>query len=351
MVGDSDLLTGGYLFNFRMVEALRGAGHAVDVHHYRTIPAALRNRPVALARHLAGSLSLSRLDLMLVSKSYKVMLPLVISGGLPRGVPLLYLVHHLEWRDRGLERGPLHRRMAVRYLLGRADSIWVNSRSTGADLASLGVDPGKLTAIPPGFSRPDRRLPDRRGREGPVTIVSVGAISERKAQIDLVRACAGLGERSFQLVLAGAAEADSKYARRLRREVRELGMESRVRVMGHLEREELYRQYEKADIMAQASHWEGYGIAVAEAMWMGLPVVATTGGATPEVLGDCGAGLMYPPGDIEALSSSLAGLIDGGEKRLAMGRAARSRAEALPDWEECSRRFVELASAVSKGEE
>jgi len=127
-----------------------------------------------------------------------------------------------------------------------------------------------------------------------------------------------------------------------------LGLSERVSRKGHLERKDLYREYAEADILVQASSWEGYGIALAEAMWMGLPVVATTGGATPEVLGDAGAGILVEPGDVKAMTSALRRLVAHRKERLAMGRSARTRAESLPGWEESGRRFTELAERTAE---
>ena len=346
MVGDTDVLTGGYVFNFRMVEAMREAGHRVDILHYRTLPPELRDRPAGRVRYVARELRRIRPHLLIVSKSYKVMLPLILTRRLP-SVPLLYLVHHLEWRDRGLSRGPLSRRMVVRHLVRRADAVWTNSLSTAADLEGLGVPPKSITVVPPGFQKPGDPLPDRGGRSGPTRILTVGAVCPRKAQIQLVRACTGLGDMDFRLVVVGG-EADPEYGAELDREVTRLGLAEKFRRTGHLEREDLYREYAEADILAQASSWEGYGIALAEAMWMGLPVVATTGGATPEVLGDEGAGVLVAPGDVEAMTAALRRLVGQREERLAMGRAARARAESLPGWEESGRRFTELAERTAE---
>jgi glycosyltransferase involved in cell wall biosynthesis len=347
MVGDRDILTGGYVFNYRMVEALRGAGHRVDVIHYRTLPPDVRDRYLRRIGYVAGELRRIDPDLLVFSKSYKVMLPLLLLGRLP-DAPRLFLVHHLEWRDRGMERGPMHRRAAVRALLGASDAVWVNSISTREDLAALDAEPKMVTVIPPGFQRPDSQLPDRRGRSGPVRLLTVGSVCRRKAQIDLVRACAGLDTDSYRLVIAGGV-GEEDYSRMLDEEIRSLGLAGTVERKGHLEREELYREYARADVMAQASTWEGYGIAVAEGMWMGLPVVATTGGATPEVLGDSGGGLLVDPGDVRALRDALAELVEDPDRRLVMGGLARARAQVLPGWDETGRRFVELAETVAEG--
>jgi glycosyltransferase involved in cell wall biosynthesis len=87
-----------------------------------------------------------------------------------------------------------------------------------------------------------------------------------------------------------------------------------------------------------ASHYEGYGMAYAEAIAHGLPVIGTTGGAIPEVV-PAMAGRLVPPGDVEALAAALRGVLGDSELRLTLRNGARSAAAALPSWADSGARF------------
>ena len=111
--------------------------------------------------------------------------------------------------------------------------------------------------------------------------------------------------------------------------------------------------YEGASIFVLPSHYEGYGMVLAEALVRGLPVVSTTGGAIPHTVPD-GVGVLVPPGDEAALAAALGQLLSpsedragqghgqgGRERRATLAAAARRHAASLPDWEQAARAFAE----------
>ena len=82
------------------------------------------------------------------------------------------------------------------------------------------------------------------------------------------------------------------------------------------------------DLHVAPQRWEGFGLTPLEAMASGVPVVATTVGAFPDLVLDGGTGALVPPGDAGALADGLAGLLDDPSRLAAMGRAARAHVEA-----------------------
>lgn len=341
MIGKKDLPTGGYFFNRRMVRALENAGVEVGVLHLGTLPDGARGSTIRTSIHALKTCREFDPGLVVISKSYRYVWTLRLYLGF-KPVPVLYLVHHLEWHDRGTE-GTLFRRSVVRWLLKGASRIWANSRSTADDLERLGIDPGKTVVVSPGLNKAPEAPPDRSGGTGPATILCAGAVCPRKAQLDVVRACSRLKRKEWRLVLAGSMEACPDYAREVGELVERLELGDRVEIAGHVERGHLRSLYREADILVQPSLWEGFGISVAEGMWWGLPVVASDRGALPELVEDGRNGFLVQPGDVEVLAERIGLLLDSPRRRLRMGRSARSSAENLPDWEQTSARFCRLA--------
>jgi len=339
MLGFRDHSTGGYSFNFRMIRALEEAGHRVDVVHYTTLPARLRGSRLRGSFHVLTSVLKKHPDLVIVSKSYSFMAPLRVLLPFIR-IPVLYLVHHLEWHDRA-EAGSRGRRAIVRWFLNSGWKIWVNSGSTADDVVSLGIAREKIAVVPPGFER--FQVSDYEKRELPVRILSVGTLCPRKDQLSLVRSLADLRDLNFELHILGDESTDVLYSRKVRDEAQVGGIGERTFFHGHLCVEELHRMYNESHILANLSLWEGYGIAVAEALWAGLPVIAADAGAVPELVEDGVQGFLIPPGDTVFCSGRLRELIADDVTRKRMSDNARKRAEELYTWQDTEREFVKLA--------
>ncbi len=341
MLGRRDALTGGYIFNYRMAEYLADSGIELDVISRDTVPEGLRDSVLRTSLHVARRVLRARPDVVIVSKSYLYMAPLRFCLAFSR-IPLLYLVNHLVWRDRRDGRGSLPRRWIVRWLLGRARRILVISASTANDVENLGLPQERLRIIHPGFDRPEGPVPERDPSRSPVSLLCVGSLTPRKAQDVLVMACTHLGERTFTLDLVGDKEADPGYTEALEKQVKDLNLSDRITFHGMVDKDELASFYRKADILVHPSRWEGYGITVAEAMWLGLPVVACEAGAIPELVWYNVSGYLVPAGDHEALAGGIAELIDSPDLRRSMGTEGRRIAEQWGGWEKSTKEFLEL---------
>jgi len=116
----------------------------------------------------------------------------------------------------------------------------------------------------------------------------------------------------------------------------------RVHFTGKIGPGDLVRLYCRADIAVVPSLYEGFGFPAAEAMACELPVVATTAGALPEVVGHDGAGILVPPRDASTLAQAISRLLENPELRRQMGQAARQRVLSLFTWEKAARQMVEV---------
>ena len=117
---------------------------------------------------------------------------------------------------------------------------------------------------------------------------------------------------------------EAAYLRELQELARSLGMAERVRFAG--EQQDVARFLASADLYCQPNTGpEPFGMTYVEAMQAGLPVVASDGGALPEIV-DARTGILVPPGDVARLADALGGLIDRCAHGAGNWRAARPRA-------------------------
>ena len=124
----------------------------------------------------------------------------------------------------------------------------------------------------------------------------------------------------------------------------ELNIRSRVLFASGISTERLVDYYAESAIAIVPSLYEGFGLPAGEAMACGLPVVSTTGGALPEVVGE--AGVLVPPSDAGALASAIADLLDQPARRERLGRAARARIVERFCWNVNARQFVDFYRQV-----
>ncbi|MFZ1986134.1 MAG: glycosyltransferase family 4 protein [Desulfatitalea sp.] len=120
--------------------------------------------------------------------------------------------------------------------------------------------------------------------------------------------------------------------------IRELGIGARVRFTGRIEQDAYLRQYARAWAAVVPSLYEGFGLPAGEAMACGVPVISTTGGALPEVVGD--AGLLVPPGDHQALARVIAEVCANPQRAMALGRAGYERVMTHFTWRAAAQKTV-----------
>src|SRR5206468_10192787 len=138
----------------------------------------------------------------------------------------------------------------------------------------------------------------------------------------LFEAVASIADRRWHLTCAGSVTRDPSTVAQLRRRLRCRDLEARVTLTGELGAEELPALYHRADLFVLATLHETYGMAVAEALARGLPIVSTGTGAIPDLLRD-GAGIVVPPGDEAAFARALADVVADSTLRSRLAAGAR----------------------------
>ncbi len=147
----------------------------------------------------------------------------------------------------------------------------------------------------------------------------------------------------IRLTVVGNPVPDGQYLKL----IRQYGIEDMVSFTGRVTAEELVKQYSSAEVCVVPSLYEGFGLPAAEAMSCSLPVVSTTGGALPEVVGKDGeAGILIPPAQPEALAAAIRRLLADASLRHRMGEAGRKRIEQEFTWERAAQKTVEVYREV-----
>lgn len=206
------------------------------------------------------------------------------------------------------------RRTLMRWALRRANRVIPVSEELRRFAITLGADPARVITIPNGI---DTGIFHPRNREmcrtefgippGTRLVVSVGNLSELKGHHRTIRAVGSLADRgcNVQLWIAGGRGRAGDYEPVLRREMADLKLEDRVRLVGHLDREAVAKLVSAADVFCLASEREGWPNVVHEALACGTPVVATRVGGVPEMIPSEQYGIVVPPGDQDALTAAL----------------------------------------------
>ena len=343
--GPLDQRTGGYLYDARMKRGLERLGWKVVVHNLEG--AFPRGDPPAHA-------SLSR-ALGAVPDGARVLLDGLAVGALPGPVReqkerlrLVALVHHPLADERGLTAAERTRLGGLeREALSACAGVIVTSASTAARLETYGVPGSRVRTASPGT---DPARPAGGPEPGePPCLLCVGSVIPRKGQKLLVSALARLRPLRWSCLCAGSLARSPSYVKQVLALVEEEGLVGRVEFLGECRGEDLDELYHRASLFVLPSHYEGYGMALAEALVRGLPVVSTTGGAIPETVPEA-AGVLVPPGDDVALAGALQGLLSepgGAARRAELSRAARRHGLELPGWDQaaraCARAIMELS--------
>ncbi len=249
------------------------------------------------------------------------------------------LIHHPTALETGLaEAERTWLQDTEQQLFRHLHRLIVTSDSTAERLAKeFGVDPQRIAVVMPG-TRPAARSP---GSGGPgCEILSIGTLVPRKGYEVLLRALARLFDLDWHLTIVGSPAHDPDHARALTALADELRVADRVCFAGEVSDQALEALWHRTDLFALATWFEGYGMAIAEALRRGVPVAVTAGGAaaglvTPE------AGLVCQPGETDQLSKALRRAIFCTDLRHEMADAAWRIGQTLPDWDAQARAFAQ----------
>jgi glycosyltransferase involved in cell wall biosynthesis len=322
-----DTVSGGYVYDRRIVADLRAAGHDMAVVELagahpvcdelaRDSACAAWERLAPGTKPLIDGLALpafAGLDDALVARGASA------------------LIHHPTSLETGLDETTRDSLFAIeKRLFHRMRRLVVTSDTTADRLVGdFALDREHIQVVIPGTDE----APRCSGSTGSSChILSVGTLVPRKGHDLLLRSLARLFDLDWHLTIVGSPDRDPVHAHGLIALADECGIAQRVSFAGEVVGEALEDLWRDADLFALATHYEGFGMVVAEALKRGLPVAVTAGGAAGALVGP-EAGVVCPVGDQDQLSKALRRLIFSCELRQDMAEVAWQTGQALPSWQ------------------
>lgn len=339
--GDLATPTGGYAYDRRMIAELGRLGWRIDVVEL--------GNGFPLPSEAARATAQARL--FDIPKGRTVVIDGLALGALPEAASqlrtrnaLLAVVHHPLALETGLSAHDVTTlRASERDALAAVEAIVVTSSATQRCLVEdYAVSAQRIFVAPPGS---DSVTPSQGSTDGIVRLLSVGAVVPRKGFDVLIAALATIAELPWHLTIVGDRTRDRKAVAQLDADIRLHRLNDRVTVLGEVSSHHLAELYVGADAFVLASRFEGYGMAYAEAIARGLPVIGTKAGAIPETVPP-GTSILVHPDDPSALAEGLRRIIEDPTERLRLGSAARAAAAHLPTWQASAKIFSRAIETV-----
>lgn len=351
--GSLDTVSGGYLYDRKLVEYLRRQGDTVEI-----ISLPWRN----YASHLTDNLHL-RLPTPSVIATFGKQSPnnqpfdvlvqdelnhpsMVWANQGKHPYPIVSLVHHLRCSElRPKWQNDLYRVVEKKYLQS-ADGFIFNSKTTqGVVQGLIGNNKPNIIAYPPTDRFSDKSISEEEIRErakiGELRILFLGNAIYRKGLHTLLKAV----ERQTSKVrveVVGGLSVEPGYVKRIREMISANHLSSFVFLDGALDKEPLAEKFRNAHILVVPSSYEGFGIVYLEGMGFGLPAVGTTAGAAGEVITHGEDGFLIEPDDDVTLARILDELANDRELLTGLSLNALKRYKSQPRWEETAKGIREF---------
>jgi glycosyltransferase involved in cell wall biosynthesis len=341
--GSLDTVSGGYLYDRKLVEYLRAQGDTVEV-----ISLPWRN----YFSHLTDNFSFRLppdLDILIQDELNHPSLIWATTGKHP--YPVISLVHHLRYSElRPKWQNDLYRVVEKKYLQS-VDGFILNSKTTQDVVNSLVSDEKPSIVAHPPTDRFGEAISERevmeRAKSDDLQILFLGNVIYRKGLHTLLKAIS-TQRSAFRVDVVGGLTAEPKYAEEMQRFVAVNGLYPIVRFHGALDHQPLIDLYKKSHLMVVPSSYEGFGIVYLEGMGFGLPAIGTTAGAASEIITHGEDGYLIKPDDTETLAKIINTLAVDREVLLQLSLNAIKRYKSQPKWDETAKSIREFLYVIAR---
>jgi glycosyltransferase involved in cell wall biosynthesis len=231
-----------------------------------------------------------------------------------------------------------------------AARIIVTGKAALPLLAPYELPPDQVVVVEPGTDRAPLARGSRHPSEAtaPLELLCAASLNPIKGHETLLEGLATSPHEGWRLTCAGSLTHDPDTVGRVRATIARLGLEDRVSLAGELRDEALQSCFDRADVFVLATRQETYGMAVAEALARGIPVVSTETGAIAELVNN-EAGLVVPVGDRAALAAALRRVLGDADLRTRLAEGARRVRSRLRTWEEAAERMTAALDPLTHG--
>lgn len=267
------------------------------------------------------------------------------------GLPTIATIHHpmtvdrdteiaaerFWWRKLKVMRWYSFIEMQKRVSRKLSHIITVSNASKQDIARAFAIPPYKFRVIANGINTDIfHPLPDVQRLENRIMVTN-SADTPLKGLKFLIEAVASIRKtRDITLTVIGKPRENGVIAR----VVDEIGAHDYVHFTGRIADDEFARYYAQATVAVVPSLYEGFGLPAGEAMACRVPVISTTGGALPEVVGD--AGILVPPGNAHALRDAIIELLDNPDRREHLAQAGYDRVKKHFTWHNTAKDVVEV---------
>lgn len=272
------------------------------------------------------------------------------------GVPFISTIHHPLSIDRStwfeypsdfnikMRRILYYPLLMQKFVANRMQRIVTVSHNAALEInRAFGVNRKKISVI---YNGMDANLfyPVKGTRKKKNGIIFVGNVEDRKKGIIYLLKAMTLTKHRVSLTIVDGGAPNRSMVPQL---INKLGLNDRITFTGKIPIEKLIQLYSMNEMAVLPSLYEGFGFPAAEAMACELPVITTTAGALPEVVGEhMKTGYLVPPRRADAIAEGIDFLLDNPDIREEMGKAARKRVLSIFTWENAARELVAMYEEV-----
>ena len=335
--GSLETLSGGYLYDRKLVEYLRAQGDTVEI-----ISLPWRNYPAHLLDNFHFRLP-SGVDILIQDELNHPSLILANQG--KHLYPVISLVHHLRCSElRPDWQNVFYRRVEKKYLQS-VDGFIFNSLTTEQVVNNLLEERKPSVLAYPPTDRFSKSIPEHeiieRAKSAELRILFLGNVIYRKGLHILLEAVKDLKSK-INIDVVGGLDSEPGYTKQIQKFIIANHLSSCVFLHGSLDKKQLIDKLKQAHVLVVPSSYEGFGIAYLEGMCFGLPAIGTTAGAAGEIISDGVDGFLIKPGDADLLATRLKSLHEKRELLIQMSLAARRRYLRQSKWEETANQIREF---------